>query len=152
MEIERKFLINELPDLKSFSFKKLSQAYISTTPVIRLRQMDTDFFLTVKSSGHLSREEFEMLISEGEYRTLLKKVEGHPIEKERYYIPLSQDLTAELDVYHGFLEGLFTVEVEFPSKEAALSFKPPSWFGEDITFDARYKNNMLSLHGKPQNK
>ncbi|WP_054739017.1 CYTH domain-containing protein [Cellulosilyticum ruminicola] len=149
MEIERKYLVKNLPDLSLYTYKKLTQAYISTKPVIRLRQMNEDFFLTVKSAGHLIRNEFEMPISHEEYLSLLNKVEGTAIEKTRYYIPLTNNLTAELDLYHGFLEGLLTVEVEFNSEEAANIFTAPNWFGEDITFDARYKNNQLALHGKP---
>ena len=39
MEIERKFLIKSLPDnLESYSCDTLIQAYISTEPVIRVRQ------------------------------------------------------------------------------------------------------------------
>lgn len=149
MEIERKYLVKSLPKLSAYTYKKLTQAYISTSPVIRLRQMNENFFLTVKSSGHLMREEFEMPISYEEYTSLLNKVEGNAIEKTRYYIPLANNLTAELDLYHGFLDGLLTVEVEFDSEEAALNFTPPDWFGEDITFDARYKNNQLALNGRP---
>nr|WP_302598934.1 CYTH domain-containing protein [uncultured Cellulosilyticum sp.] len=149
MEIERKYLVKTLPDLTSCPYKELTQAYISTKPVIRLRQMGDDFFLTVKSSGHLIREEFEMPIEKEEYLSLYNKVEGNPIEKTRYYIPLNKHLTAELDLYHGFLEGLLTVEVEFDSEDAANQFIAPTWFGADITFDARYKNNQLSLYGKP---
>ena len=149
MEIERKFLVNTLPDLTAYPSKKLSQAYISTEPVIRLREMDSQFFLTVKSKGHLSREELEIPISHEEYINLYKKVEGHVIEKVRYYIPLNNELTAELDIYHDFLEGLMTVEVEFSTEEAANAFVPPSWFGKDITFDGRFKNNRLALDGNP---
>lgn len=149
MEIERKYLVKTLPDLTSYPSKKITQAYISTKPVIRLRQMDDEFFLTVKSKGHLIREEFEMPISQDEYTHLCEKVEGHPIEKTRYYIPLTETLTAELDLYHGFLDHLLTVEVEFKDEESANHFIPPVWFGADITFDARYKNNQLALYGKP---
>lgn len=66
------------------------------------------------------------------------------IEKTRVFVPIEQGYTAELDIYHGFLEGLLTVEVEFPSEEAALEFIPPIWFGEDITSDKRFKNKSLA--------
>ena len=56
---------------------------------------------------------------------------------------------AELDVYHGELTGLVTVEVEFSSLEEAESFSPPAWFGEDITEDKRYKNKNLARNGRP---
>ena len=44
MEIERKFLIKSLPDnLESYSCDTLIQAYISTEPVIRVRQKNEDY-------------------------------------------------------------------------------------------------------------
>ena len=48
------------------------------------------------------------------------------------------------DVFQGELAPLVLVEVEFPSEEAALSFTPPSWFGEDVTFTSAYHNSTLS--------
>ena len=50
----------------------------------------------------------------------------------------------ELDVFHGKLEGLRFVEVEFPDKEASESFTPPEWFGEDVSADPSYRNSYLS--------
>ena len=37
------------------------------------------------------------------------------------------------------------MEVEFPNKEVAVLFEVPSWFGEDITDDLRYKNDNLAM-------
>lgn len=150
MEIERKFLVKTCPNLKDYPFKKISQAYISTDPVIRLRQMEQAYFLTVKSRGHIAREEFELALNKQQYDTLLLKAEDSPIKKERYYIPLTTELMAELDVYHGHLEGLYTVEVEFASMDDAEQFVCPDWFGEDISSDARYKNNILAKYGIPK--
>lgn len=150
MEIERKFLVDCLPSLAGYPSKKITQAYVSIQPVIRIRQMNTDYFLTVKSQGAISREEFEMPITETEYEQLLLKIDGIPIEKTRFYLPLENGYTAELDCYHGELLGLITVEVEFPDLAAAQNFCPPSWFGKDVSLDARYKNNQLACHGLPQ--
>ncbi len=149
MEIERKFLVKQLPDLVDCTHKTITQAYISTDPVIRIRKMDEAYALTVKSHGSMIREEFELPITLEQYESLWSKIDYSPIEKNRYFIPLSKGLVAELDIYHGHLEGLITVEVEFSSKSAAQSFEVPYWFGEDITLDNRYKNNNLSLYGAP---
>lgn len=149
MEIERKFLVSKLPDLQKYTSKRISQAYISTDPVIRIRQMGSEYFLTVKSQGHMMREEFEMPITEEQYEGLLPKIENAPIQKIRYFIPIDEHHTAELDIYEGHLDGLLTVEVEFPSLNAADHFKAPHWFGEDISHDNRYKNNNLAKFGMP---
>ena len=150
MEIERKFLVDSLPNLEDCRSEKIIQAYISTDPVIRIRQMSTQYFLTVKSHGHIMREEFEMPITKEQFYALWEKIEVSPIKKRRYFIPLEQDLTAELDIYEGHLEGLSTVEVEFSSLNAADHFTPPSWFGHDISLDNRYKNNNLAHYGIPE--
>ena len=57
---------------------------------------------------------------------------------------------SELDIYHLYLDGLLTVEVEFPDMAECMSFVPPKWFGKDISDDKRYKNTALSLFGKPE--
>lgn len=150
MEIERKFLVNKCPTLDQYPVIQITQAYVSIQPVIRIRQSNDNFFLTIKSSGAISREEYEMPITDEEFHTLLKKVEGNVITKKRYLISLEDGLTAELDIFEGNLSSLTTVEVEFASLEAANHFTPPSWFGKDVSLDARYKNNNLSLKGLPQ--
>jgi len=152
MEIERKFLVDSLPSLEDCRSEKITQAYISTDPVIRIRQMGNQYFLTVKSHGHIMREEFEMPITKEQFYSLWEKIEVSPIEKIRYFIPIEQDLTAELDLYEGHLEGLSTVEVEFSSLDAADAFTPPSWFGNDISLDNRYKNNNLAHYGIPKRR
>ncbi len=150
MEIERKFLIKELPLLQGYNTSKITQGYISIDPVIRVREMAPNYFLTVKSKGAMIREEFELAITQEQYASLCSKLEGVAIEKTRYFIPLDNHLTAELDIYKGALKGLITVEVEFSSSEEASCFNVPMWFGRDITYDNRYKNNHLSLYGIPK--
>lgn len=152
MEIERKFLVSAVPDnLDSYNSKEIEQAYISTNPTIRIRKSNSDYILTVKGSGHMSREEFELLINEDQYLSLMKKAETPILEKTRYEIPIDGGYSAELDIYHGQLEGLMTVEVEFNTVDEALIFKPPSWFSIDVTNDKRYKNTALSINGIPHN-
>lgn len=150
MEIERKYLVNELPNLNKYVSKRITQGYISTDPVIRIRQMGNQYCLCMKSQGHMIREEFELNLTQEQYENLWEKVEFSPIKKTRYFIPLGDGLTAELDIYDDSLDGLVTVEVEFDSSLEAGNFKPPTWFGTDITHDNRYKNNHLSMYGIPK--
>ena len=150
MEIERKFLTKTIPfDITKYPFLQLTQAYVSTSPTIRIRRSNEDYILTVKGKGQLAREEFELPLTQAEYEALLQKCEGVPVAKKRYLVPLEQGLTAEVDLYEGALAGLMTTEVEFPSIDAAESFCPPAWFGEDISRNPAYKNTSLSLRGLP---
>ena len=151
MEIERKFLTKHIPfDITVYPFKQISQAYISFSPTIRIRQSNEDYILTVKGKGHLAREEFELPLSKEDYDKLFLKTEGTPVIKKRYLVPVDGGLTAELDIYEGELEGLMTTEVEFPSLEDAESFAAPDWFGKDVSEEKAYKNTSLSLYGMPK--
>ena len=90
MEIERKFLVADIPlELDRYQVKHMEQLYVSTRPVIRIRRSDDKRVLTVKSKGLLSRQEFEMEIDENEYQNLRLKAEGNVIEKDRYIIPVT---------------------------------------------------------------
>ena len=151
MEIERKFLTKEIPfDITAYPFHQMTQAYISFSPTIRVRQSDDTYSLTVKGKGHLAREEFELPLKKEDYDRLLTKTEGTPVVKKRYYVPLEAGLTAEVDLYEAELEGLMTTEVEFSSVEEAEAFLPPAWFGKDVSEEKAYKNTALSLYGMPK--
>ena len=155
MEIEKKFLVKEIPaELESYPHSRLTQSYISREPVIRLRKIEkedeTSYMLTVKSSGLAVRQEFELPLHETEYERLFQKVEGRVLQKVRYWIPLEDGYTAELDWFEGQLAGLLLVEVEFPSVEAMNVFEPPFWFGEDISASVKYHNSVLSDGGNDE--
>ena len=151
MEIERKFLVKYVPDnISEYVHHEVSQGYIYTSPVIRIRRSDGRFYLTVKSDGFLKREEFEIDITEEAFKDLSLKCEGNIISKTRYKIPLEDGLTAELDVFHGAFEGLMYVEVEFPTEEAANSFIVPDYFGRDVTESEGYQNSTLSAMDKDE--
>lgn len=153
MEIERKYLINELPKgLEGYKKLEIEQGYLCRGPVVRIRKCNDDYILTYKmkqagsgtDGNALINEEIEMPLTEKAYLHLKKKKDNHIIHKTRYVIPLDGGLKAELDIFHKRLEGLKFVEVEFESVEAAASFKPPNWFGQDVTEDKRYGNGHLS--------
>ncbi len=146
MEIERKYLVHQIPEnLCQYECRHLEQAYLCTDPVVRVRREDDSYYLTYKGSGLMVREEYNLPLHEQAYRHLLSKADGRTIVKLRYRIPLwPSPLIAELDIFQGELAPLVLAEVEFPSEEAALSFVPPSWFGEDVTFSAQYHNSTLS--------
>lgn len=147
MEIERKFLIDreQLPEhLERFPCLQIEQGYLCTDPVVRIRRQNEDYYLTYKSKGLMAREEYNLPLSQESYLHLKPKADGIVISKTRYLIPEKNGLTIELDVFHGIYEGLFLAEVEFPSEEAANSYLPPSWFGEDVTCSSAYHNSTLS--------
>ena len=145
MEIERKYLIDSLPEhLDDFPHKELEQAYLCTNPVVRVRREGEEYVLSYKSGGLMVREEYNLPLNQEAYEHLLKKADGIVISKTRYILPEKDGLRIELDVFHGKHDGLILAEVEFPTKEAANAYCPPEWFGEDVTYSTKYHNSNLS--------
>ena len=157
MEIERKFLFEKLPDEQPIRVIRIEQGYICTDPVIRFRHKTVygpegpcgatpakeEWVLTVKGSGLLAREEYELALTQGQFDNLQKRRIGNLIEKTRYCYALPGGLTAEADVFAGAQTGLLMVEVEFPDIAASDAFVPPVWFGKDVTGDLRYHNSNM---------
>ncbi len=145
MEIERKFLITSLPEhLEQYESRLIEQGYLCTDPVVRIRRQDDDFILTYKGRGMMTREEYNLPLTEQAYYHLKEKIDGNLISKQRYLIPLKNGLTVELDLFRPPFERLILAEVEFPDEETANSFVSPSWFGKEVTFDGTYHNSHLS--------
>ena len=154
MEIERKFLIKSIPSdiLSKCEFAEIEQGYLDfgdgREPERRIRKLTkngySEYFYTEKGSGDLSREEDEFEISEYSYQKLKELVISQTVEKIRYYLSLTTTLTAEIDLYGGYLDGLCVAEVEFSSLEESELFTPPEWFSEEITYDKKYKNKNLA--------
>lgn len=146
MEIERKYLINResLPDnLYTYPSHIIEQGYLCTEPVVRIRKEDDNYYLTYKSSGLLSREEYNLPLTSSGYAHLLPKCDGNIISKTRFLIPYDR-YTIELDIFSGRFENLILAEVEFCSTDEAERFIPPQWFGKDVTFSTDYQNSTLS--------
>lgn len=155
MEIERKFTIKHLPsDLDSYPHVKITQAYLCTDPVMRIRKQDDDYIFTYKGKGLMMREEYNLPLTREAFEKLLPKAEGHVISKTRYQIPLHStdladassmtgDLLIELDLFES-PSRLIMAEVEFPDEASALAFTPPEWFDEDVTDNPAYHNSNMS--------
>ena len=145
MEIERKYLIHNLPvNLDQYECRQIEQGYLNTDPVVRIRKSDDKYTLTYKGSGLMCREEYNLPLNADAFAHLKEKIDGILIQKKRYLIPLTEKLTIELDVFEGELAPLRLAEVEFETKKDAEDFVPPSWFGEDVTFSSKYHNSTLS--------
>ncbi|WP_347061523.1 CYTH domain-containing protein [Hungatella hathewayi] len=146
MEIERKFLItNPLFNYDTYPFHTIEQGYPCTEPVVRVRREDDTCYLTYKSKGLLSREEYNLPLTKESYDHLISKADGNIISKKRYFIPIEgTELTIEFDVFEGKFEGLMLAEVEFETVEEAEAFTPPEWFGRDVTFSGEYQNSRLA--------
>ena len=54
-----------------------------------------------------------------------------------------------IDIFHGDLDGLAYMEIEFPDFSSAEKYQTPDWVIADVTDDIRYKNGHLARYGIP---
>lgn len=150
MEVERKFLVPDTPDLDETESDEIEQGYlaIGADGEVRLRRKGGKLVLTAKRGAGISRDEAEVALDPEVFERLWPLTEGRRLHKRRHVIPHG-DLTVELDVYEGDLEGLVVAEIEFDSEDDAGRFEPPDWIGEEVTGDERYLNETLATRGAP---
>lgn len=145
MEIERKFLVKQIPDnLSEYKCRIIEQAYLCTEPVVRVRKDNEEYYLTYKGRGLMAREEYNLPLTKQSYEHLLKKADGNIITKKRYEIPDGTGKTIELDIFEGVFKGTVVAEVEFESIDEANSYNVPNWFEKDVTNDTAYHNSNMS--------
>ena len=154
IEIERNWLIKELPDLKEFNVQKVlkvAQDYvmIDGQGELRIRKClingATSYDMAVKIGNGVVRTEVNKNLNSDEYKQLKVHSKGGLIKT---IIVIADNCCIQL--YSGNLKGLNMVEVEFPNMEAAKSFIPPHWFGKDVSTDVRYRAKSLALNGMPK--
>lgn len=157
-EIEKKYTVKYLPDgFEQNTCHIIEQAYLNTSPVVRIRRADNKYTLTYKGSGLMTREEYNLPLDENSYFHLRQKADGNVISKKRYVIPLDAplfkepfqpkqalSLKIELDIFEPPFAPLIIAEIEFPDEQTANAFVPPAWFDEDVTFNPNYHNSNLS--------
>jgi CYTH domain-containing protein len=147
MEIERKFLIEELPrGLARYPHKEIAQGYLSigrNKSHVRLRRAGRACTLTYKRGPSRAREEREIHLTPAQFAILWPATVGSRLTKTRYYVPY-KNLTIEIDIYHGSNDGLMVAEVEFADVETYHSFRPPKWLGDEVTGAGGYSNVKLA--------
>lgn len=149
-EIERKFLIS-----RSMSFdgpgRVMQQGYIALDPEtgteVRLRREAGLNTLAIKRGSGIVRHETEIDIDDEKADGLWVLTEGKRLEKSRY-LRVEGGVRVEIDIYAGALSGLVVAEVEFETEAEALAFEPFAWMGEEISGNARYRNNVIARLGR----
>lgn len=147
-EIECRWLLKKVPkDLKSCPFDVIKQGYLTA----RIRSINgREFLLEVKAGKGLSRIEVKSHLSEEQFRLMWPETRKARLKKRRYKKSVGENIV-EIDIYYsGKVRGHRQAEVEFPSEEAADSFKKPKWFGKEVTNDSRYGNHSLAVRGRPK--
>ena len=77
MEIERKFLIKQIPEgCTSFPCRQIVLSDLNADPVVRVRRDNDDYYLTYKGKGLMAREEYNLPLTREAYLHLLAKADG----------------------------------------------------------------------------
>lgn len=143
MEVERKFLINDLSCLSGLKSSDIIQGYLSTQGnlEIRVRIKDNIGFITVKSNENtIEREEIEIEIPLDKANELLKMCNDRVLSKTRFYYPNGKHII-EIDVFKGNLSGLVLAEIELDDKDEY--FKKPDFIWKEVTGDPKYYSKNL---------
>lgn len=158
-EIERKWLIKkeDIPyDLNDPNVQKfeIKQTYICFDPEMRVRDYNNgeSFEFTMKNNMTIDgmiRDEINIDITKEQYDNLVIKQEGNTINKTRYQLYDNGQIIA-LDIFHGDLDGLANMEIEFKTEEESRNYKEPEWVIKDVTSEINYKNGYLARYGIPE--
>ena len=151
-EIERKYAIDKLPsEIKITKINNIEQAFIYSdgNTIVRIRKNTNmkentiEYIYTVKTTGDIQyknnsnigqKYEIEKNISCAEYEKLIQKKISNIINKTRVVMPIENNLKVEIDIYHDYLEGFLTAEIEFPNEEEANKFNKPNWLGKELGY------------------
>jgi CYTH domain-containing protein/CHAD domain-containing protein len=149
-ERERKFLLTDVPsELDLTDGVEMRQGYLTIGDLASVRIRDAGTCtLTVKVGRGAERVEFEWPIERSGFDIAWPFTEGRRVTKTRHRVHL-EDHLLEIDVFGGELAGLRVVEIEFGSIDDLEAFRPPPWFGPELTDDPRYTNAALALDGLP---
>lgn len=148
IEIERKYLVKDDSWRDHIiSSTEIIQGYLCSNSrcEVRVRIWNDKNVqtarITAKSTGAcVERVEVERGIGKEDAKQLLALSDG-VVSKVRHLVPMG-NLTFEVDEYTGDNEGLIVAELEVHS--ADFAFEKPSWLGEEVTTDVKYRNSQLA--------
>ncbi len=149
-EIERKYLLRELPERARHARAVLiDQGYVPGKKLIeRLRRVRTKgawrFFRTVKAGSGLTRTEIEEEATAGIFHVMWPLTKGRRVRKRRFTVSAG-DRDWEIDLFLD-REGLVLAEVELPAPNAVAEV--PGWLApsiiREVTGEAKYENANLA--------
>lgn len=165
-EIERKFILNRIPDINYSKVQLIQQVYICTDDKgeLRVRRITAGpnadsriHTMTYKSKGSDIRKEVEFEITEQIFTGLVAAADGksRSIIKTRFTGTLPDShKTVEIDEYLGGKHhGLIIAEIEYANqremdmhsiKTSVLS----DFIEEEVTYNSAYKTHNLAINNK----
>lgn len=132
-EIERKYLIKQMPNLNNIKPIRYERYYIrdNVDNQVRVQKKDEKFELETKTKiNDIEYKKEKQEITEQEFLKLIKECRT-VIIRDSYLINENPKIT--IKIYHGKYEGLIRAEIEFNNEYEYNNFKIPKWFGKDIS-------------------
>ncbi|MBU1110867.1 hypothetical protein KKB83_04595 [Patescibacteria group bacterium] len=142
-EIERKFLVEKLPDLSDKDSVSYERYFLKIEADFEERiQRKGDKYEKEKKfkTSDLSRKTEKQEISKRDFDVLINSA-SKSIIRESYKISDNPEVT--IKIYHGDYEGLTRAEVEFSSEDEAKNFQSYDWMGKEITNTQLGKDSKL---------
>lgn len=149
VERERKFLVSRPPPLAGDGVA-FRQGYLAIdgTVSVRVRDAATEgCTMTIKAGRGAVRTELEWSLTPEQFAAAWDHTRGRRIHKTRYRIP-ADGYHVDLDVFHAEHDGLVIAEVEFDTDDALAAFRPPAWFGPEVTDDDTFTNASLAVNAQ----
>jgi len=132
-EIERKFLVKEMPNLDGFKPLSYERYFLFKNRFVEIRVQkrgDIYEFERKENQNNLSTKKIKFEISRDEFLKL-KENSVNFIRRKSYIISKNPSIT--IKVYDEKHCDLRRIEVEFDSELDAEKFVPLKWFGKKIT-------------------
>lgn len=132
-EIERKYLIKQMPNLKNIKPIRYERYYINDNidNQIRVQKKDEKFELETKRKiSDIEYKKEKQELTEQEFLKLIKNCKK-VIIRDSYLINEKPNIT--IKIYHETYKGLVRAEVELSNENEYKNFEIPEWFGKDIT-------------------
>ena len=146
IEIERKFLINQLP-LKIEETLYIEQYYLSNNKnmVQRLRIFNKKKAIMSfkEKTSNISKYEFEYSIPLEDAKKMINIADFPFIIKKRHIININS-LKWEIDEFLGNNKGLIIAEIELNSENQKIEL--PEWIKSEVTSQNKYYNYNLALN------
>ena len=145
IEIERKFLIKEIPkNCEQKIYIKQYYIHVDDKFVQRLRFFDNQkTIMSLKQNcAGLSRYEFEYEIPLEDAKKIVSMTNSIFIEKIRH-IMYYESMKWEIDEFLGNNKGLLIAEVELEDENQKI--KLPDWIVKEVTNQNKYFNYNLAL-------
>lgn len=143
-EIERKFLVADMPSLKGIRKIPQERYFIQRSELFEEEMKRKGLFFSYESKFTISKKEKvreKVFVSKAEFEKL--KVQGTQVIRRDSYTLTKKSPIISIKKYSGTYAGLVLAEVLFDSVEEMERFTPLDWMGTEVTDTSIGKDSRL---------